>query len=692
MKKIIAAIVIVMATATVAAQNTDTTQRIGIYVGGAYLMHSASFVNLPGMASCCPEYTDGTGLGLYAGVEYSLPLSTKWRLSFRGGYASMPGSFTVDEFIGYALDGTGDDAQVVRATSQHTLTTSMSALEIMPRLELRPFADLGLGFHILLDGQLLFGGTYESKETLIEPSGGIYADTRTNVRNERSGDITNASTFVLSYGVGFHWPIQLNDTWWVTPEFSAFGGLMDVADLSYESDASWKISSLRLGVALTTSLSSDGTETTPPPPAPKVAKASAMVKSYALNTRDEEQDIALVRIEETLSTQIYPLLPFVFFDENVSRIKTNTYRNLTPAQTTTFNEATAFTFDNTMASDRAQVTLDVYRNVLNVIGKRMRDQYPQAMLTITGCNSDQGAEKGALALSRERAENVKQYLTSVWGIAPDRITVAAQGLPNNPSKYTVADAADRRDAEEENRRVELSSSEQQLFFPVVVNDTLREMSPPKLKYRMSAISPTPVMDWDLTSSHPMMPNSFLRENGRGDAPESIVWSKAASQREIPKSSAPIVTRFAFSNEGGERVVAIDSLSVDYFTIQRKKRERVGNYQIDQYRLSLFGYEETSLSGAHTAIIERYIRPNLPANAIVRIDGYTDRKGDRALNERISRQRAEAVAKALGTFTEPQISGHGEGTADDPAPFSNDTPEGRMYDRTVNVTIMVPAGE
>lgn len=684
MKKIIAAIVLVMATGTAAAQWPDTTQRIGLFVGGAYQMHSASFTTLPGMTSCCPEYTTASGLGLYAGVDYSLPLNSQWRLSFRAGYAGVPGTFTEEEFIGYALDGTGDDAKVVKANSEHELITSFSALEVMPRINFRPASDLGLGLHAMLDGQILFGGTYEAKETLISPSGAVFADTRTNVRNQSSGDITNLSSFVLSIGVGVHWDLQLSNTWWLTPEVSYYAGLMDVAP-------DWKVSSLRAGFALTTALipSAEEPAAVIPPPTKRTSALLASVRSYALADNDTEQDVATIRIEETLSTQVYPVLPFVFFDDNVSRIKTNTYRNLTPAQTRTFNERTAFTFDNTMANDRAEVTLDVYRNVLNIVGKRMRDEHPQSTLTITGCNSDNGAEKGNTTLSRERAEAVRDYLTSVWGIEAARLTVDARGLPSNASKYT-ADAADRNDALEENRRVELTSSNAELFFPVVINDTLREISPPKLKFRLAASSDTDILEWQIASEQPGF--TFLTDNGRGAPPSNIVWARAGSQKAVPRTDTPITTNLAVSDAGGERFVASDTLAVDYITIQRKKRERIGNYQVDQYRLSLFGYEETDLSALHTTIIDKFIRPSLPANALVRIDGYTDRKGDSALNERLSQQRAEAVAKMLGAFSTPQISGHGEGTTKDPAPFKNDTPEGRMYNRTVNVTILVPAGE
>jgi outer membrane protein OmpA-like peptidoglycan-associated protein len=688
----IAVLLFVMANGTTLAQHSDTTSRIGVALGGAYALHSASFTDLPGMNSCCPEFTSGAGFGPTAGLEWNMPLSTAWRFGVRAGYASLPGIFTEEEFIGYALDGTGDDATVVRATSEHQLTTSMSAFEIMPRVQFRPFHDLGLGLHAVLDGQLLFGGSYEATEKLITPSDGIFADTRTNERGQASGDITNLSSFVLAVGIGVHWDLQLSDSWWLTPELSYYQGLMDVADLSYEPDASWKVSSIRAGLVVTMAmLPSPPPMTTASVPLPRL---SAQVDSRELRSDDTEADIATVRIEETLSTQVYPLVPMIFFDENVSRLKTNTYRNLAPSQTREFREKREFTFDNTTAPDRAQVTLDVYRNILNIVGQRMRDQFPGARLTLTGCNADDGVERGATALSRQRADAVREYLTTVWGIANDRITVAAQGLPANPSKYTVTDGQDRADALEENRRVELSSATPELLAPVVINDTLREISPPRLKFRMSASGPGPMNTWSLTASHPGMPaarsgSTFLRDEGRGAPPASVVWARAASQREIPKSAEPIISMLAVTDAGGERIVVGDTLKVDYVTVERKKRERVGMYEVDQFRLALFGYEQTELNEQNRMILERFVTPSLQHNVIVEIDGFTDRKGERELNQRISRERASAVATSLGTSS-ARINGHGEGADGVSAPFANDTPEGRMYNRTVLITVKVPA--
>lgn len=183
---------------------------------------------------------------------------------------------------------------------------------------------------------------------------------------------------------------------------------------------------------------------------------------------------------------------------------------------------------------------------------------------------------------------------------------------------------------------------------------------------------------------------MVQEEGAGAPPPSVTWEQSGSQREIPKNDDPIVATLSVEDANGERAGASDTLSVDYYTIERKKREKVGNYQVDQYRLSLFEYEEADLNTLHQQIVDQFIKPSLTPNAIVEIHGYTDRKGAESLNQRLSDQRAQTVLRALGSPKGASVTAHGEGSMDDAAPFTNGTPEGRLYNRTVDVIVKIPA--
>ncbi|HEX5316550.1 MAG TPA: hypothetical protein VFX22_07865, partial [Candidatus Kapabacteria bacterium] len=74
-----------------------------------------------------------------------------------------------------------------------------------------------------------------------------------------------------------------------------------------------------------------------------------------------------------------------------------------------------------------------------------------------------GREGGALAetLARNRAETIRDYLASVWGIPNDRLRTTTSVSPHNPSSTEYAEGF------EENRRVELSSNDDRILAPIV---------------------------------------------------------------------------------------------------------------------------------------------------------------------------------------------------------------------------------
>ncbi len=73
-------------------------------------------------------------------------------------------------------------------------------------------------------------------------------------------------------------------------------------------------------------------------------------------------------------------------------------------------------------------------------------------------------------------------------------------------------------------------------------------------------------------------------------------------------------------------------------------------------------------------------------ATVEIVGHTDSNGSEAYNQTLSEQRAQSVADYLISqgVESSRISSSGEGEMNPKA--SNDTPEGRMENRRVEVTV------
>src|SRR5690606_26971476 len=116
-------------------------------------------------------------------------------------------------------------------------------------------------------------------------------------------------------------------------------------------------------------------------------------------------DIVTVEITEYDSTDWVPVLNNIYFAEGSATIPER-YRRLETADTSGFSLA-----------GLTGTTLDVYYDVMNIVGWRMR-QLPGAVLQVVGHRNGREAEA---ALGRRRAEAVRDYLIETWGIDPQRI-------------------------------------------------------------------------------------------------------------------------------------------------------------------------------------------------------------------------------------------------------------------------------
>ena len=114
---------------------------------------------------------------------------------------------------------------------------------------------------------------------------------------------------------------------------------------------------------------------------------------------------------------------------------------------------------------------------------------------------------------------------------------------------------------------------------------------------------------------------------------------------------------------------------------------------------LFGSNETTLlpdQRRQVRAIAATLKEPHVAERAVRVEGHTDALGDSALNQRISLQRARAVANELvfnGVSPERlTVVGLGDTqpTAPNTEPDGSDNPQGRSLNRRVEVVIEAPA--
>ncbi len=643
-------------------------QRVGLFGNYTLDMHAASFSAIPGVPNCCPEFTGGSGSGFFGGLTYLSPIETNLFMDIRVHYGSFSGTMTANQTLPI-ITSTGAQTSAV---IEHQLTTSFTQISAEPLVGYRITPDFSLRAGVMAGYRI--ASTYEQKETLLQPSNATF-ETGRRTRNETSGDLPFVSALGLGITVGASYDLPLNAdrTMFISPEvYYTFSPFSVVEHLS------WTISHLRAGIALSLIPPSavdsldefqlfDVARRTPLPIRgqmnvsfiPSIAAAGIAEDG----TRTGEQAI---RIEQFASTRIRPLLPYVFFEAKSVSIPER-YSPLNAEQ------VDRYSLDNFYNLD-AMVT---YHQLLNIVGKRMQDK-PAATLTLTGFAGAEEVMSEATQRSQgqARAENVRSYLVSTWGIDPSRITIAQRDAMASPSSTTEPDGR------AENRRVELSSSDASILASVVSSDTMRVFSPTGFRFTPSIEPQVPLASWTVFISE----DERLIKTFHGDSamPTAVDWRVAEQEMYIPVGARTLEYMLVARDTNG-RVVPSEMkvLPINEITIDQKKRSGAQDKTIDRYSLILFGFDKSDLTPEHRSLIEN-VRGRITPGSQVRIVGYTDMVGSEEYNQRLSQQRAAAVAQEL-RVPNAAVVGNGERLP----LYDNRMPEGRFYNRTVEIIVEAP---
>lgn len=181
-----------------------------------------------------------------------------------------------------------------------------------------------------------------------------------------------------------------------------------------------------------------------------------MMGSDPMAPKPEGTTIAL---DPLLTAAESGLLPIIFFDAGSDDIPARYARLAAARDTAGFSE-------HALIGTPAPNGMGKYYQLLDIVGARMRLN-PTAAITLEGTYGAGPGESDELA--EERAEAVEEYLTSIWSIDDDRITL----LPAR----RAAEAGDNALAQEEARRVVIDSESWEILRPVRYF-TLRTPLPP----------------------------------------------------------------------------------------------------------------------------------------------------------------------------------------------------------------------
>ena len=674
--------------------------------GGFHLhSHSVEFTSTQIGENCCPDFADQEGSDVAFGLLIEMPLSEALRLQLRAGLQGLGSDFTAtaEDARRTTIITSDGDTSVVPIIVEQRLNADISTITIEPTASYYIMPRLAVLGGLRASLVSTFDVTYE--EGIAEPANVRFLD-GSDTRANFSGELATKESFALSGVIGLSYDLPIAEQSSISPEIRYSIGLTDLA-----SDG-WKTNVFQAGLALKIALPSVGTtvlrdsiyirDTSDNVIAGiiepstrlvdtqvkhdtlernfRVLVASTITETYVrdvpsrtfnisigemrlLDADRNPLDASKVAINQIDFVDNLPLLRYVFFSEASGDLASTQLRLLNNDQADGFNAEGLNSRD----------PLAVYPDVLNIVGRRMRDKL-SSRITLTGCNSDEGPEQNNRELSRRRAEAVRDYLVNIWGIAANRIDVEARNLPALPSNNST------EDGREENRRVEMSSNDLELLRSVSSKTFIYESEINTLVGSLNVNADAGIDNWvmELKLKGELVANVMGTKESFG----RIEWQIDPAR--LMETNGNIDVELRARDRLGQERIETTTYNIDINTVQQKRSNQDADKAIERYLIAMFDYDQAEITAvSRQEVID--LGNNLRGREfrMAEIHGYTDRTGATEYNEQLALRRAEQVLKLLKL---PEDKTRLLPIGSKVLLFNNDHPVGRFYSRTVEVRV------
>lgn len=638
------------------ATHSDTmirhTSYYGMIVGGQMFRHSGTFP--VSLTDTCGIFTSAPPMSSYlVGLTYDRPVFSFAEISLRLLYQRTVGRFTAQSCCTEVFDQRTQT--YVPFTREISFVPDIRSLVFDAGVSLYPIPSVPVYMRLGADIAMpLFGATYTQREQILSPDF-VRFENNTTERITESGELQNIQTsFGGNVGLGVH--IAMHRHWDVYPEISYRRGFNFIDPVR-----AWNLESVRLtlGVRYNDDDTLRAMSISTPTQSKQLRTTSAIVALPAPSLY-ARIDSALT-LRQTMITQTYPLLPYIFFDSAQSAL-----RPVYHIQTST---------ESFSENDISKETLDIYYALIPIIAQRMK-RMPQAQLTIIGTSDSKEAstEQERQILARHRATAVYNAFVG-QGILPNRITVTIQATPSIVSSERIKEGV------EENRRVELLASQPEILAPVVHSRFLEYIFDEKQRM-MTIQSNDSLRDWTISVMHR---GALVRAwRGHGIVPTSF---------SLRTDSLPTQRIGLIATEYDTLRVNIQAQTTNgtlvSTSVAQLFRKVADNVEVHRLSLIVFDFDKSEISSANKNMMQTFVQEAIKPMSSITIAGTTDRVGEAPYNTLLSQARADAVKKQLLLLQPSANILWSKGFGESMLLFSNDVPEGRFYCRTVSVVVKTP---
>lgn len=634
---------IAMAT-TANAQQPGPDERWGNWWYGLFGGANINMVGGDGLVALdgVQRLNSGSGLGLALGglLEYN------------------PGSL-----LGFNL-GIGYDNRAV------DFDQATGAVRLLPDTTLRPFTETQnlSPSYISIEPSLRVNLGNRFFHAIVGPSFGINVakgseQTRTFSNPDSTASLTqeiaNIRSFLIGAQLGLGYDIPLQGpgpgTQIVLTPFAQFRlGFQNFIDAADSVLTDFKENTVRVGIALKFS-------SVPPVPIDELKPGEA---DFVVNAPSVIPGTR--RINET-----FPMRNYVFFDAGSTDVPAR-YKRLPSSEAGNFREEQLIkpgieTGGNDPLVTRSRRQMEVYYNVLNVYGDRLRRNPASTVKLVGSANGDANAGK-------QMAENVKNYLTSTFSIDPARITTEGRAMPTARSGSGSTQGEDKTLVDAENYRVELVGSPDDMNKPVFINAVEKDPAQ-EVILRVASTGDIALWTAEITDRN----GNTKKYQGTGDQiridPKELLGGATEGR---------YTAKVTISTKNGETLTP--QPKEFRLVVDPDEEEVATRYSI------LFEFDQSKTMETYKDFLVSTVAPAVPDGATVIIHGHTDITGTPEYNDKLSQGRAETAQKILTEELQRQgktvtFDTYGFGEDERRAPFNNNLAEQRFYNRTVVIEIV-----
>jgi len=637
-KFIICSLMVILASTTVKGQITQPVWWYGVSGAANFNFYTGTTQQLNNSLTVPTAFHNGNGVRPYGSVLLEYRPSPIWGAILNVGY----------DGLGAQYDGVSAPCDCPA-----TLKSDLAYVSIEPSLRLG-FRSSGLYF---------FAGPSLAINTNKD-----FAYTQLKQPNtDAEFSSVNSTIFSGQVGAGFDIPVS-RATSLSKVSLSPFISYHPYFGQDPRSIESLSVTTVRVGIALKFGKA----HKVPVATTPALAVPAAIpVADVTFTVRGPIAAPVILQVSETV-----PMLNAVFFDDGSTGIPTR-YVLLTNDQASGFKEESLQNEQSASGAARSAGQLNVYHNVLNVLGDRMRAN-PGATITLDG-SSPKGPADG-----KELAGSVKQYLVTVFGIDGSRI--ATRGTHDAyPSSQQPGDTNDLALRHAEDRRVDIHSDSPEILTEVGGG----MMNPVQITTTLANPLDNDVV-FDVDSAKELV-RSWSVDATDGQGAVQHFGPFTAGQQGIPGAT------ILGSSPGGDYKITMLAEMNNGSTVKKESTVHLvsPNPVITKgFRYSIiFGFDKAKTIEEYNKFLTAIVAPLIIDGVTVTIHGHTDIIGTEGYNQKLSEERSQQTQKILeGAITNSgrdhvkfETLAYGADPAH--APFANDTPEERFYNRTVIIDIV-----